>query len=120
MTADSEWYGREHTLIVHEVGEDIGFGYPGKEIEDYEIIHHPTLLGCPTKRITRDGEVQGIAYECDIGVMEFSMGLAFSLSYSGTPITQPGTYKIQGWGTKYWTELGYEYDGGIAVVDDED
>ena len=61
-----------------------------------------------------------MVWTCDVAHIEGD-GLAFSLRYSGTPITEPGTYQIQGWGTKsYHHEMGYEYDGGVAVMSDEE
>ena len=46
-------------------------------------------------------------------------GLPWSLRYSGTPITEPGTYRIQAWAGKthlppayHW----YQYDDGVGVM----
>lgn len=45
-----------------------------------------------------------------------------ALIYSGTPVTGPGTYRIRSWGRKYyvWDAAAYEYDGGIALIGDDD
>jgi hypothetical protein len=50
-------------------------------------------------------------------------GLAASLRYTGTPVTEPGTYRIQGWGRRIrvWDALGgYEYDRGTGIMDPEE
>jgi hypothetical protein len=61
-------------------------------------------------------------WDCDVDRHEAEAGIAFSLRYSGTPITEPGTYKIQSWGRKtYYHSAGaYEYDGGIGLMGDDE
>lgn len=105
---DSQWFGELHTLTVHEVTPPAG-QFDDGELE-YDLKHLPS---CPQEK----GDDSGSYYTCDVGWLEGDIGLASALNYSGTPITEPGTYRIQGWGTKtYHWELGYEYDAGVAVV----
>jgi hypothetical protein len=111
--SDSEWCGEPHTLIVHSVR------MPSGPLDDGELdydLEHPPSCG---------REEHGVKYPyttrtCDVARCE-DEGLAFSLRYSGTPVTEPGTYRIQGWGRKtYYHEYGaYEYDGGVGVMDPE-
>lgn len=121
--SDSEWYGEPHTLTVHEVTPPAGeFDYG--EL-DYDLEHPPSC----TKSVytyefaTYDGESPTVEeWDCDLARHEAEGGLAFCLSYSGTPITEPGTYQIQSWGRKcyVWEAGAYEYDGGVGVVAGED
>lgn len=62
-----------------------------------------------------------VEYACDIQWNIENAGLAFCLRYSGTPIAEPGTYRIQGWGNKryVWDAWAYEYDSGIGVMEPE-
>ena len=113
MPADSEWYGEPHTLTVHEVTPPIGEFDDGEM--DYDLEHPPS---CKQEERVYGGGVTALEYTCDVDHFEDS-GLPFSLRYSGTPITEPGTYRIQGWGRKCWTEAGYEYDGGVGVMEPE-
>ena len=110
--SDSEWFGEPHTLTVHSVQLPDGPFDDGSLEYDLE---HPT--SCKQEERCYLGVLE---YTCDIAMNESDCGLAFSLRYSGTPITKPGTYRIQGWGRKSWTELGYEYDGGVGVMDPAD
>jgi hypothetical protein len=114
MTADeNEWYGQPHTLTVHSVRPPDGPLDDG-DLE-YDLEHPPSC-----KEEERDWSgVKILEWACDVADHQGD-GLAFSLRYSGTPITKPGTYRIQAWGRKSWTELGYEYDGGVGVMDPED
>ena len=96
------WEGDVHTLIVHSVDEPFGEGDAGDL--DYNIEHPPS---CKQQ-------------ECDVAQAEEDVGLAWSLQYSGTPVTEPGTYRIRGWGRRYPTELGDEYDGGVRVMQESD
>lgn len=104
------WFGEPHTLIVTEVTLPEGQFDDGTM--EYEIEHPPTC-----KMEDRCGY---FAYTCDIAFNIDAVGLPFSLRYSGTPITEPGTYRIQGWGRKTYVReaWAYEYDGGIGVMDD--
>lgn len=104
----NEWVGEPHTLTVSSVR------LPESQFDDgeleYEIEHPPTC-----NQIDRGGYLD---YECDIAYCIDNAGLEFSLRYSGTPITKPGTYRIQGWGNRsYIPWCGYEYDAGIGVMD---
>jgi hypothetical protein len=114
VTSDSEWYGEPHTLTVSSVRLPAGDLDDG-ELE-YEITHPPS---CKQEERRYPGVLE---YTCDVAHSESECGLAFTLRYSGTPVTQPGTYRIQGWGSKTWYhEHGaHEYDGGVAVMTDED
>jgi hypothetical protein len=110
--SDSEWYGDPHTLIVRSVR------LPADPLDDggldYDLEHPPSC-----RQEERGGDEHGyMAWTCDVAHHE-AEGLAFSLRYSGTPVAEPGTYRIQGWGRKtYFHEYGaYEYDGGVGVMD---
>jgi hypothetical protein len=122
---DSEWYGEPHTLIVHEVEPLSGDEDPGyRELGDYDLEHPPS---CTKKVYTYEFACYGNEsptveeWDCDVALHEAECGLAESLSYSGTPVTEPGAYKIQSWGRKYyvWDAGAYEYDGGVGVMDPE-
>jgi hypothetical protein len=112
--SDSEWYGEPHTLIVRSVR------LPGGPLDDgeldYDLEHPPS---CKQEEHGSGGHTY-TAWTCDVAGHE-DEGLAFSLRYSGTPVTEPGTYRIQGWGRKtYYHEYGaYEYDGGVGVMTPE-
>ena len=107
--SDNEWYGEPHTLIVHAVTPPDG-PFDDGEL-DYDLEHPATC-----KQEAGDFATY---WTCDVAQFAGDSGLEFSLRYSGTPITEPGTYRVQGWGNKSWTELGYEYDGGVGVMDPE-
>lgn len=109
-----EWHGEPHVLTVHAVTLPDG-PFDDGELE-YDLEHPPscrqeeTWPGC-------------LAYACDVGYDEMEGGLAASLRYSGTPVTGPGTYRIQGWGRRIrvWDACGgYEYDRGTGVILPED
>jgi hypothetical protein len=107
-----KWYGEPHTLTVHSVQ------LPEDQFDDgdldYEIEHPPSC----TRTEERIGpELTYIYWDCDVQHMGVDDGLAFSLRYSGTPVTEPGTYRIRAWGTKYATECGDEYDGSVVVME---
>ena len=81
---------------------------------DYDIEHPPS---CKEKQVG-EGENSYMEWDCDVAWEELECGLASALRYSGTPITKPGTYRIQGWGRKtYYYGAGYEFDGSIGVMD---
>jgi hypothetical protein len=106
-----EWEGEPHTLIVHSARLPDG-PLDNGDLE-YDLEHPPSC----EKEEVRQGNHSYIRYTCDVARHEDD-GLPFSLRYSGTPITEPGTYRIQGWGRKiYHFELGYEYAGGVSVID---
>ena len=111
--SDGEWYGEPHTLIVHEVTLPDGPLDDG-DLGDYDLKHPPTCK----QEAKFDGRV--MEEVCDVAHYEENAGLAWTLRYSGTPITEPGTYRIQGWGRKIWTECGDEYDGGVGVMEPEE
>jgi hypothetical protein len=109
MPLDTEWQGEPHTLTVHSISIAPS-QHDGGEFE-YDLEHPPT---CQQEDMY-DGRVR--VYVCDVGWQEGDIGLADSLQYSGTPITEPGTYRIAAWGRKtyyYWS--GYEYDAGITIL----
>jgi hypothetical protein len=112
--SESEWHGEPHTLIVRAV--HLPHGPLDDGCLDYELEHPAS---CEQVEREYGGGVTGVEYTCDVDHFEDS-GLPFSLRYSGTPVTEPGTYRIQGWGRKHWTELGYEYDSGVAVMEPEE
>lgn len=106
-----EWDGDTHTLIVHSVRLPDG---PLDEGDlDYDIEHPPSC----TRR-----ELVATWLDCPVQTMTEDAGLAFWLRYSGTPVTEPGTYKVRAWGTRHYAhEHGAcEYDGGVVIVNDID
>lgn len=109
-----EWHGETHTLIVRSVRPPDGPLDDGEL--DYDIEHPPT---CRQEEVG-EGEHAYMAWTCDVAG-HAGEGLEFSLSYSGTPVTEPGTYQIQGWGRKiYVPDYGAdEYDGGVGIVEPE-
>lgn len=114
--SENEWYGEPHTLIVHEVTLPDG-PFDDGDLGDYDLQHPPS---CKQEEVDYGGDaVRVLVYTCEVAGNEGDCGLAYSLRYSGTPITEPGTYRIQGWGRKIWTECGDEYDSGVGVMDDE-
>lgn len=101
MSRDSESYGEPHILIVHEISED---GW------DADLIHP---LSCKT-------EPGSDEWACDVAWHRAQTGLREALKYSGTPIAEPGTYRIQGWSRKtYYHGAGYEHDAGVGVMEPE-
>ena len=114
--SDSEWEGEPHVLTVTSVTLPVGRWDDG-ELE-YEIEHPPS---CGEEEHASGG-VTWLEPACELAWHEREGGLAGILRYSGTPVTEPGTYRIQSWGRKYyvWDAGAYEYDGGIAVMDPEE
>ena len=114
--SNDEWCGEPHTLTVHSAR------LPGGPLDDgdleYDLEHPPS---CKEETIG-EGEHAYAQYACDVAHHERESGLPFTLRYSGTPITKPGTYRVQGWGRKtYHHDYGaYEYDGGVGVMDPEE
>lgn len=105
-------YGPIHTLIVHVVGDD-DEPFHINDFEDCEI-QHPAEC-----KQVHDEVLDADRYECGVSFNLENVGLRFSLRYTGTPITEPGTYRIQAWAE---TIRGFdytEYDGGIGVVERE-
>lgn len=118
---DQEWEGRIHILIVRKVGDPEFDGL--RPLEDYDIIHQPTLMGCSMERRKLYGEIEVDAYTCDVGwQMDQDGDLAFNLRYSGQAVTEPGVYLVRGWGRKYyvWDMGADEYDAGIGVVPEDE
>ena len=112
--SENEWHGEPHTLIVHAVEPLSGDEDPGYREFEYDLEHPPS---CKQER-SGDGGNSYLYWTCDVAFHEVSSGLASSLAYSGTPITEPGTYRIQVWGRKtYYHGSGYEYDGGVGVME---
>ena len=116
MTADSEWYGEPHVLTVHSVIP------PDGPLDDGSLeydLEHPASCKEEERESFGTGGVKVLEHTCALAEMERESGLPFCLNYSGTPITEPGTYRIQSWGRKYyvWDAWAYEYDAGIAVME---
>ena len=108
--SENEWHGEPHTLIVRAVHQSHGPLDDG--CLDYDLEHPPSCK----QELSADGGHYSY-WTCDVAFHEVSSGLPFSLRYSGTPITEPGTYRIQTWGRRaYYFETGYEYDGGVGVM----
>lgn len=111
MPRDEEWTGEPHTLIVRSVRPP-GDSYDDGELEDYDVKH--------PKSCKQEKSYLGYwRHTCDVAHDEEECGLASSLRYSGTPITEPGVYRIQGWGNKHysWEYGAYEYDAGVTVLE---
>lgn len=111
--ADEEWYSEPHTLIVHSA-QPPESKWDGWHL-DYDIEHPASC-----KEEERDyGEgVTCLEWNCALAHEEEYAGLTSALRYSGTPVTEPGTYRIQAWGRKtYYYWAGYEYDSGIGVME---
>ena len=116
--SDSEWEGEPHTLTVHSVTPPDGPLDDGSL--DYDLEHPPSCR--QEERACWDVASGGAVLQvwtCELAYHERESGLPFSLKYSGTPITEPGTYRIQSWGRKYYVRdaWAYEYDGGVGVMD---
>ena len=117
MPRDSESFGEPHTLIAY-------FDCDGSDELTYDVEHAPT---CTKKVYTYEfacsgGESPTVEeWDCDIYWHQTESGLFESLAYSGTPVTEPGTYRIQGWSRKtYYHGRGYEHDAGVGVISDEE
>lgn len=113
--SDSEWHGELHTLIVHEVVRLPDGHFDDGEL-DYDIEHPPS---CAQEDYGQAGRFKVMAWTCDVASHVIEGGLESSLGYSGTPITEPGTYQIQSWGRKAYDSYNGadEYDGGVGVVE---
>lgn len=95
-----EWEGEPHTLAVRSVR------LPAGEFDDGELdydLEHPESCDQET---------------CAVAEQEGESGLPFSLRYSGTPVTEPGTYQIRAWGNRCYDSYygAWEYDGGVHVI----
>jgi len=113
---DEEWTGEPHTLIVHSVEP------PESKWDewhlDYDLEHPPS---CKEEERDYGDGVTCQEWNCSLAYEEEYAGLAFALRYSGTPVTEPGTYRIQAWGRKtyhYWA--GYEYDSSVGVMSEDE
>jgi hypothetical protein len=107
---DEAWTGQPHILTVRSVRLPDGPLDDGA-LEDYDIRH--------PRSCKQEKHYLGYwHYTCDIAHDEEECGLSFSLRYSGTPVTEPGVYRIQGWGNKHysWEYGAWEYDAGTAVI----
>jgi hypothetical protein len=109
-----DWEGDIHTLTVHSVT----LPEPGDLFSDGELdydIGHPS--SCEEVAEEWNGGVTVMQWTCDVAATAGDVGLPFSLRYSGTPVTQPGKYRIRCWGAKYYVpDYGcYEYDGGVVI-----
>ena len=109
---EDEWFGEPHTLTVHEVTPEDGTLYEDS-LGDYDLEHSSSCK-------QEEHHLGYTRYTCAVTDRAEECGLPWTLNYSGTPITEPGTYRIQAWGRKCWTELGYEYDGGVGLMEPED
>lgn len=110
--SDSEWEGEPHTLIVRSVEPPAG-PFDNAHL-DYEIQHPPACR----QEERGNGANTYMAWTCELSFYETEADLAFCLSYSGTPITEPGSYQVRSWGRKsyIWDYAAYEHDGGVAVM----
>jgi hypothetical protein len=111
---DSESFGEPHTLTVYFDGDELTYD-----------LEHPQ--SCTKKVYAYEfacygGESPTVEeWDCDVAWQEGESGLFESLSYSGTPVTEPGTYRIQGWSRKYYVPAygAYEHDSGVGVMQEE-
>ncbi len=93
--------GEPHTLTVYREDGELHYD-----------LEHPQSC----QQEDRDGYAE---YTCYIAWQEGNADLFETLDYSGTPVTEPGTYQIQGWTreiTSYYG--GREYDAGISLIQD--
>jgi len=98
---------------VHEVTPPAGEFDDGSL--DYDLEHPPS---CQQEADIRYGEDSPLlTYTCGVAQAEDEAGLAGALRYSGTPVTEPGTYRIQAWSRVIrgfdWTE----HDASVGVMD---
>lgn len=107
----NEWLGDPHTLIVRAVHAPHGLLDHG--CLDYDL-EHPS--SCGQEERDYGGGVTVQEYICDIAYIERDSGLAGPLRYSGTPVTEPGVYQVQAWGSKSWTDCGWEHDNGVIIT----
>lgn len=108
-------YGPIHKLIIHEVGED-DEPFHVNDFADYEV-EHPVECKREQDRDTR-GRFAYAYYRCGVQHNLDNIGTRFSLSYSGTPVTEPGEYQIQAWAETYRGFEYTEYDGGLALYEE--
>lgn len=111
MTAAS-WEGEPHVLVVTAVEP------PDGPLDDGRLGHairHPASC---RKAAYSMGNVTWQDWDCELAHIARE-GLAFSLRYSGTPVTEPGTYVIRMWSAMHYSGAygSYEYDCGIAVTE---
>ena len=106
-------FGPVHKLTVHKVGQPYG-PFDTSEFEDYEIEHPPE---CKT---VHDDMLDCMRYECGVAYNVEGAGARWSLKYTGTPVTEPGEYRIQAWSEVYRGFDYAEHDGGIALVSEEE
>lgn len=107
---EREWHGDTHILLLKAVDEDDGW--------DYEVLHPSSCKQIPDRAYgPRDQEIMVWSWGCDVAQMESDIGMDYAIEYLNQKITQPGCYRIQGWGAKHYDwEYGWEYDSGISVV----
>lgn len=111
MSGD-EGTGHPHTLIVHAIHPS--WMYPGDATWDYDLQHPPACK----QEMHHHGYMH---YTCDVAHWEEECGLEYAMKESGTPITEPGTYRIQGWWHRYHAPYygTVEHNAGVALVYEE-
>lgn len=105
---------RPHKLIVRVVGEAGGHIEVG-EFEDFEIVHYddcPRHLG---RCFDDSGEDKALVYDCWVGQEAKELDVRWSLTYSGTSVTEPGEYMIEAWAEVFHGMEYTEYDGGLRL-----
>lgn len=112
--ASGEHQGEPHVLVLLAVTPSTG-PFSDGEME-YEVEHPPT---CKQEEVEQWEGFKEMRFTCDLQAELDNIDLPFTLKYSGTPLTEPGRYRVQTWHTKsYIFDYGtYEYDGGIGVID---
>jgi hypothetical protein len=97
-----------HTVIVHAVGWPDG---PDGDYEfEYDVEHAPSCTW--TDEEGWEGVTDRV-WDCRIPDEIAETGPAYVFD---PPITRPGTYTVERWSAEYWTDCGWEYDGGLTVV----
>lgn len=111
----NEHCGDPHVLVLYAYEPPA----PGDVFSDGEMqfdIEHP-----PTCALGQEEDPYGeglTSWTCDVQDDLDNVGVPFTLKYSGTSITEPGRYRVQSWKRRiHIYEYGWEYDGGIGVLD---
>lgn len=75
---------------------------------EFPCIEHPSE--CPTEVVLLgNDEVEYMVYRCSVSDDDYDLE-----DYFDTKNLAPGKYPIEAWGSKTWTDYGWEYDGGLV------
>jgi hypothetical protein len=105
-------FGPVHTLIVREVGEPYG-PFDTGEFADFEVEHPPEC-----KRVF-DDQFRCERFNCAVEHNIENAGARWLLFYTGTPVNEPGIYRIRAWSDVYRGFDYVEHDGGIGLVSED-